>query len=144
MPVTTESVDIACDIEAVFDLIANSAKLAPLADNFKEIRNHPGGLAQVGDEWVVVSRFMGRDIEAQYTCLESDPPTNFVVRNESPSAEIHITWTLEPIDGGTRVTFHSDGEPKGFFATIALAVVKGNYDKVVRDLLQNLKSTLEA
>ena len=144
MPVTIESVDVNCAPEEAFAFVSSPENSVKTSPTIKEIREFHGGQAQVGDQWLVVNDFMGREIISNVKLLESDPPTKLVYDNNSDSADIHVQWTFEAIDGGTRVTFHSEGEPKGFFASLALNIVKGKFDESVRTSLQNIKSALEA
>ena len=144
MPTTIEEITINCSPEDVYELVANPQLQFKFNPNFREVRDHHGGQLQVGDTWTLVTEFMGREIVSNYTALEIEAPNYFVYESTSDSADIQSKWAFEPTDAGTRVIFHSEGTPKGFFASLALNLVKGKYDEFVRTVLQGLKTELEA
>ncbi|MCB9458571.1 MAG: SRPBCC family protein [Anaerolineaceae bacterium] len=143
MPVTHEYIDIACTREAAFDFIADPKKQADMNPSAREIRDFQGGQPKVGDHWTVIFDFMGREIISTYTLIESSPPLRLIYTHTSNSADIRIVWTFESALIGTRVTYYSNGQPKGFFSTLALNLVKGNFDSNVRNSLITLKNHLE-
>ena len=144
MPVTHESIDIACTPEAAFAFIADPKKQVAINPSAQEIRDFNGEQPKVGEQWTVVLNFMGREIISTYTLLESIAPSRLIFTHESSSADIRIIWTFESARVGTRVTYYSNGQPKGFFTSLALNLVKGNFDNNVHESLRAMKARLES
>lgn len=112
--------------------------------NLREVRDYHGGQLQVGDTWTLITEFMGREVESAYTATGIESPNLIMYESTSDSADIAIQWRFEPTETGTHVTYHSEGTPKGFFATLAWNLVKGKYDDFIRTVLQGLKTELES
>ena len=144
MSITTESIDIRCNPEDVYVFVTSPQHQLEINDSAREIRGYDGESLQIGDQWVVILNFMGRDIESTYTLLEAQPPTKLIYDNRSNAATIQITWYFEEVDTGTRVTFHSATQSSGIVASLIFRLVKGQFDKNVRQSLQNMKRRLEA
>lgn len=143
MPVTHESIDIACTPEAAFAFTADPKTQVEINPSVREIRDLNGEQPKVGEQWTVVLDFMGRKIISTYTLVESHAPSRLVYTHTSNSADIRIVWSFEPAIVGTRVRYYSNGQPKGFFTTLALNLVKGNFDNNVHESLRTMKAQLE-
>lgn len=59
-----------------------------------------------------VSRFMGREVELDYTLEEATPP-RIVLVGRRPGTTSRDTITVTPSDGGTRVEYRADFEFSG-------------------------------
>ena len=115
MPVTHESIDIACPPEAAFAFTADPKTQVEINPSVREVRDLDNGQPWVGDRWTVSLDVMGREIISTYTLVESHKPSTLVYTHTSNSADIRIVWTFEPAIIGTRVRYYSNGQPKGFF-----------------------------
>lgn len=144
MPVTQESIDIACTPETAFAFTADPKTQVDINPSVREVRDLENGQPRVGDQWTVVLDFMGREIISTYTLVESHAHSRLVYTHTSNSADIRIVWMFEPAIVGTRVRYYSNGQPKGFFTTLALNLVKGNFDKGVHESLRTMKARLES
>lgn len=109
-----------------------------------EIRGRGEGRLQVGDSYQTVNRFMGQEIITTWNVVAADPPNSIRFETESNAADGVVTWTFEAVDGGTLVTLDSDGEPKGFLATVASRLLQGQADKLMSENLRRFKAAVEA
>lgn len=141
--ITKESIMINRNINDVYALVSDPSQTSPLSPNFIET-TYGGGEMQAGDQWTFTSTFMGREITSDIECIETSSPSLVKTKLSSDSADIDVQWILEPLDGGTQLTYYSEGQPKGFFAGIAANMVKGTFEKSIRQFLENIKSHLES
>ena len=80
MSITTESIDIRCNPEDVYVFVTSPQHQLEINDSAREIRGYDGESLQIGDQWIVILNFMGRDIESTYTLLEAQPSTKTGLR----------------------------------------------------------------
>ena len=105
MPETIESVEINASIEDVYDFLTVISNHIEISTVGREFRDHHGGQVQVGDQWVLVTDFMGREIVSDYECLALDAPTKLVFETTSDSADIHPTAdSSDPSDGQYQIS----------------------------------------
>lgn len=140
----TESIDVGCPVEDAFALLADINRHLDIFSQNKEIRDFHGGPVQEGDSWVIVSSFMGREVVTTYTMKEVIPNSKLVFGQSSSSAEGQIAWEFEAIDGGTRITTTGEGDPKGFFATVASQLLRSTAENQLRGDMATVKGILEA
>jgi hypothetical protein len=62
-----------------------------------------------------VRKFLGRRMESELEVTEYEPDRRFALKVLSGPVPFSVEHTLEPRDGGTRLTFLGKGEPGGFF-----------------------------
>ncbi len=91
-----------------------------------------------------VSSFLGRQLEWTSVVIEYEPDVG--------RSTAHVKWgpiefdqtvTLEPVEGGTRVSFLMEGEPRGFFR-LADPIVVRMIQRDIEGNLARLKDILEA
>jgi carbon monoxide dehydrogenase subunit G len=66
-----------------------------------------------------------------------------VMTGESDASSLQVEWSFTEVDGGTEIRFYSEGQPKGFLATVGAKLLKGNFDKLIQDSLERAKTLLE-
>ena len=62
------------------------------------------------------SRFLGRQFAYTIDITEVEPGRRVEMITSAGPFPMQITYLLEPVDGGTRMSIHATGEPRGFFA----------------------------
>lgn len=55
-----------------------------------------------------------------------------------------ITWNFTAVEGGTQVEQFAEGEPKGFFASLAAPLLQGNLQKQLLQDGENFKRLVES
>ena len=104
MPGVLESVTIARPPQEVFDFLANFENLSAF-DAFVtasgQVGDSPPGLGTRGRG---TTRFMGQQFDWMVELTEFEPPRRMVSRSVEGKRDVTATFTLEPADGGTRVT----------------------------------------
>lgn len=130
-------------IEKAFALMADVNKHPQIFTINKGIRNYHGGPVQEGDTWDSVGKFMGQETVTHYTMAEYEEPTHLYFTTESASGDGSITWNFTAVENGTQVEQIAEGEPKGFFATLAAPLLKGNLQKQLLEDGENFKRLVE-
>jgi uncharacterized protein YndB with AHSA1/START domain len=104
MPVTEETVVISRPPQEVFEFLANFENLSSF-DAFVtasgQVRDGPPGLGTRGRG---TTRYMGQQFDWMVEFTEFEPPRRMVSRSVEGKRDVIATFTLEPADGGTRVT----------------------------------------
>lgn len=88
-------------------------------------------------------RFLGRRIDWTSEVTSYEPNTRVVFRVDAGSMELDESWILEPVEGGTRVTFVFEGELRGFWRLVGPIAVRMWQRQAEKDLA-NMKVVLEA
>jgi carbon monoxide dehydrogenase subunit G len=104
MPGVQESVTIARPPQEVFDFLANFENLSAY-DAFVNASGQVGdGPPGLGTRGRGTTRYMGQQFEWMVEFTEFDPPRKMVSRSVEGKRDVTATFTLEPADGGTRLT----------------------------------------
>jgi carbon monoxide dehydrogenase subunit G len=104
MPGVQESVTIARPPQEVFDFLANFENLSAF-DAFVTASGQVGdGPPGLGTRGRGTTRFMGQQFDWMVEFTEFEPPRRMVSRSVEGKRDVTATFTLEPADGGTRVT----------------------------------------
>jgi uncharacterized protein YndB with AHSA1/START domain len=104
MPGVQESVTIARPPQEVFDFLANFENLSAF-DAFVTASGQVGdGPPGLGTRGRGTTRFMGQQFDWMVELTEFEPPRRMVSRSVEGKRDVTATFTLEPADGGTRVT----------------------------------------
>jgi carbon monoxide dehydrogenase subunit G len=104
MPVVEESVHIARPQQEVFDFLSRFENLA-VYDAFVLASGQVGdGPVGLGTRGRGTSSYMGQrsDWTVEYTDFQ--PPRRMVSRSVEGKRDVTVTFVLEPVDGGTRLT----------------------------------------
>ncbi len=111
--------------DAVFAAITDIDALASWNDRIDALASGPGRL-EVGDEWVVDMRVLGKRFPSRSIVLELDRTARrFVHRSRrddgNPSFTVW-TWEVTPADGHARVTVQWDLQPRTPSRRLAAAI----------------------
>jgi uncharacterized protein YndB with AHSA1/START domain len=129
-------------VEDVFAAIVDLEKMPVWSTGLTEVRQTSPGLLGVGSTVVYVGRFLGRSFESPSEYTEYIPNKRIVTKTTSGPFHLEITTTVEPVDGGTKVTDHYRGETRGFFRVaepIAVRLAKRQFENDS----ENLKTLME-
>jgi carbon monoxide dehydrogenase subunit G len=85
---------------------------------------------------------MGRRIAADYEVTVLEPDRHLEFQTLTGPARPHGRYDLEPVDGGTRLTFSLDAQLTGLSKLLMGSAVQKTMDSEVRTL-DNLKRVLE-
>ena len=139
MPVVEESVVVARPPQEVFDFLSKFENLAfydPFVTSSGQVGDGPVGLGTRG--WGTNS-YMGTrsDWIVEYT--EFDPPRRMVSRSVEGKSDVTVTFGLQPVDGGTRVTEQIDVRSgMGFLDKLPAPLVSFILARSLRGNLKNL------
>jgi carbon monoxide dehydrogenase subunit G len=137
-----ESIVINQSPEQVYAFVANVNNLPRCSSAIREVRNAPDRLLREGDTYTSVASMMGRTIETAHTVRRALPPQTLEIDGLTGSTRILVTITVEPLDGGTRITQRGEGEPSGALRFLS-GMVERAMRRQIRDDLKNMKSFLE-
>jgi carbon monoxide dehydrogenase subunit G len=128
--------------EDVYAYLTNVDNYVELVSSAVEVRGHSGALTD-GATWQSVSKFMGREVISDNQVVELKAPNLFRYESHSNAADTANSWEVEAVDGGTRVRHVAGGEVKGFFASIAMSLLKSNVDKQFNSDMERLKQRFD-
>ena len=93
-------------------------------------------------EAVNARKVMGQRIESTFEINSYTPNQSIVVKSTSGPVAYDITTSFEPVDGGTRLRLHFQGDPQGLFKA-AEPFLASTTKKDFEDDYQRLKALLE-
>jgi hypothetical protein len=96
-----------------------------------------------GTEIHEVRKILGRKMESTVEVTEFEPDRLFGGRVRSGPVPWEFRYTFETADGSTRVDFHMEGEPGGFFRLAEPLVVRTVVKQIESDF-STLKELVEA
>lgn len=144
MPVVEESVFIARPPQQVFDFITDPAKIPVWDASIVAAEQIGSGPVGLGTRVRGTSKVMGRHFDwvTEQTVLE--PPTRSVFRSVEGPLTFTVTITLEPAEGGARLTYRIDADPGlgGVFGRLADPFIEKAQARTVRANLDTLAELL--
>lgn len=142
MPQASYSVVIGRPIDAVFAFIADGERCTEWRPGVIDIKRVSGD--GVGARYRQgVKGPMGRRVAADYEVTVSEPPRRLEFQTTTGPARPHGRYDLEPVDGGTRLTFSLDATLGGVQRLLMGSMVQRTMDSEVRTM-DNVKRILEA
>ncbi len=123
---------------AVFAYLTDREKATVWQASLLDAHFKPDAPVHKGTEIHEVRKLLGRKIESAVEVTEFEPDQLFGGRVRSGPVPWQFRYTLEGEDGSTRVNFHMEGEPGGFFRLAEPLVVR-----TVQKQLENDFSTLK-
>ena len=112
------------DISAVTDVARPPEEVAEFAMEAENDTSWIGGISSarrltpgptsVGTRVERVAHFLGRRIEYVMEVDEHEPGRRIVLRSIKSPFPMRVTYTFEPVVGGTRAGVHVEGGPEGF------------------------------
>ncbi|TWD51018.1 carbon monoxide dehydrogenase subunit G [Arthrobacter sp. AG367] len=144
MPVVEESVVIARPPQEVFEFLSKFDNIAVYDSSVTTSEQVGTGPVAEGTRGRGTSKVMGRRFDWTVEVVEFDPPRRMVSRSVEGKLNFTVTFTLEPADGGTRVTQRIDAESGlgGIFGKIADPLVERAQGRTVRANLETLAEWL--
>ena len=144
MPVVEESVFIARTPETVFDFITDPAKI-PVWDA-SVVAAEPIGSGPLGAGTRVrgTSKVIGMQFDWVTEQTVFERPTRSVLTSVEGPFTFTVTSTLEPAEGGTRLTYRIDADPGlgGVFGRLADPFIEKAQARTVRANLDTLAELL--
>jgi carbon monoxide dehydrogenase subunit G len=143
MPGVQESVTIARPPQEVFEFLANFENLSAF-DAFVTASGQVGdGPPGLGTRGRGTTRYMGQQFDWMVEFTEFEPPRRMVSRSVEGKRDVTATFTLEPADGGTRVTERLEaGAVGGFLDKLPDALVNRLLGRSLRGNLKTLSRVL--
>ncbi len=144
MPVVEESVVIARPPQEVFDFLSKFENIAVYDSSVTASEQIGDGPLGVGTRGRGTSKIMGRQFDWTVEITEFDPPRRMVSRSVEGKLDFTVTLTLEPADGGTRLTQRINAESGlgGVFGKLADSLVERAQGRTVRANLETLAEWL--
>jgi uncharacterized protein YndB with AHSA1/START domain len=130
-------------VDEVFAFLADPSKTADWTPGVTEARQTSEGPIGVGTTVLFIGRFLGRGFESPSEVTDFVPNQRFTAKSTSGPFQLEVDYTLQPVDGGTRLATVYRGESRGFFK-LAEPVIVRLAKKHFETAAENLKALLEA
>lgn len=130
-------------VEDVFAALQDLDKAPQWNPGVTEVRQSSPGPLSVGSSLVYAGSFLGRGYESPSQCTEYVANERFVSKTVSGPFDLEVATSLDPVDGGTRVTARYRGESRGFLR-LAEPIVFRLAKKHFETANENLTPLLEA
>lgn len=106
-PVATyaHTVEIERPPEEVFSFVTDPARYPSWQPSLVEIRPHFRGSLRRGSTATERRRFLGREVETTWTCVEHEPSSRSAIACDDGPVPFQGTFVLEPLRAGTRFTW---------------------------------------
>ena len=127
----------------VFAFIADPTNLPRWDPAIREVRRTEDGPVGRGSGLLVTAEEGGRRVAIDTTIVEFEPDRAFGIEATYGGVPITLTWRLEPIADGTRLTARGEAEVGGLLA-LAGGFIKGIVLERLDDAHASLKRLLEA
>jgi uncharacterized protein YndB with AHSA1/START domain len=141
VPSFSHSVDIARPPEDVFPWLLEEDKVPRWTSDLARYEV-PGPLA-AGARVRQVLKLGGSELPLDLELTRYDPPRGAESRFSTNGVNLVTTYTLEPSDGGTRVTQTLDAKAGSLTARMLIPVVQGRLEKKVTGDLERLRAVVE-
>jgi carbon monoxide dehydrogenase subunit G len=141
MPSATYSVTVNRPPSEVFAFVADGEKCLQWRPGVLDIKRVSGdGVGTTYSQGVKGP--LGRRITADYQVTVFEPDRRLEFQTTTGPARPHGRYELEPVEGGTRLTFSLDAQLSGLSKLLMGSMVQKTMDSEVRTL-DNLKRVLE-
>jgi uncharacterized protein YndB with AHSA1/START domain len=130
-------------VEDVWSFLEDFSRMPEWNAGLTEAHLTSSGSVGVGSTVVFQGRFLGRAFETTQEYTEYIPNQRFVAKTKAGPFHIELESTVEPIDGGTKLTSLYRGESHGF-VKLAEHVVVRLAKKQFEAAAESMKALLEA
>ena len=130
-------------VEAVWAYVSDYANASVINPGTIEQRLTSEGPLQKGSTHLWVGQFLGRRIEANAVVTEFEPNRKWAYKTTSGPFASAGSYSVEPVEGGTKLTLSGEAEVGGFFK-LAEPVMAGMMKRTFETGLANVKDVLEA
>jgi uncharacterized membrane protein len=144
MPVFEDSIFIACPLQEVFDFMVESENLAMWDSSVVRAEKIGTGPVGLGTRTRGTSKIMGKHIDWATEATEFAPPTRITYTSVEGLIHFVVTNVLEPVEGGTRLTYRVDTGSGlgGVFGQLAEPFIEIAQTKTLRANLETLAGLL--
>ena len=101
----SHTVEIRRPAEEVFAFVTDPAAYPRWQPSLVRVEPHAPGPLRLGSEATEVRRFLGRELETTWTCVEHEPGRRSAIESDEGPVPFRGTFVLEPCGGGTRFTW---------------------------------------
>jgi hypothetical protein len=129
--------------QVVFGYLTDPEQATVWQSSLLEARFEPEGDVRPGTRIHEVRKLLGRKIESTVEVTEFEQNRAFGGRTMSGPIPWHFTYRFEVANGSTRVVFHMEGEPGGFFR-LAEPIVVRTVEKQLTNDFSTLKELVES
>lgn len=105
MALYEHTVEIARAPDEVFAFVTDPANYPRWQPSLVAIEPHSSGPLRVGSEATEVRRFLGREVETTWTCVEHEPLSRSAIETDDGPVPFRGTFIVEPAGRGTRFTW---------------------------------------
>jgi uncharacterized protein YndB with AHSA1/START domain len=105
MSTYAHTVEIGRPPEEVFAFVTDPAGYPRWQPSLVRVEPHAPGPLRLGSEATEVRRFLGRELETTWTCVEHEPCRRSAIESGDGPVPFRGTFELEPAAGGTRFTW---------------------------------------
>ena len=130
-------------VEAVWsflDTTSNGVQWQLATTDQRYTSPEPHGLGSVG---LNARQVMGRRVETTWEITEYTPERSFTLKSTSGPISYMFSYILEAVDGGTHLSLHFQGDPKGLFK-VAEPLLASTVKKEFVEDHARLKALLES
>jgi hypothetical protein len=99
------SVEIRRALDEVFAFVTDPAAYPRWQPSLVSVEPHAPGPLRLGSEATEVRRFLGRELETTWTCVEHRPCTRSAIESAEGPVPFRGTFELEPSEAGTTFTW---------------------------------------
>jgi len=130
-------------VEAVWSFMEDNSNACKWQPSVLEQRFTSTGPIGVGSTGIIVRLEMGLRFESKWRVLEYIPNQCYKIQSTSGPLSYQLTYTLEAVEGGTRLRANFQGEPKGFYL-FAEQFIASDLQKTFPEDHARLKALLES
>ena len=130
-------------VSEVFAYLTDLGNLPTWQSTLVEVDRKPGEDAAVGATVTEVRDVFGRRVESRLEVTENERDRRFSLRTVSGPFPFRVAHTFEEADGGTRIRFVGEGEPRGLLR-FSQGLVERNVREQTEADFATLKRILES
>jgi len=146
MTTYNSSVVINRPIEEVFDTATCLRSCVNWQTSMVRAEKDATGPAEVGAKYNHEVKFMGLNIEAHPVIRAIEAPRRFVFGDDTTFIPYEVTYSFDPVEGGTRFTARIESGSGGpaLIKGIARSVFEKPFNRQVQSDMEALKDLMEA
>jgi uncharacterized protein YndB with AHSA1/START domain len=138
------SIVIRRPLEEVFDVATCQERCQVWQTTLQEARKISDGPTSVGSEYIHRVKFLGVTMETHPVITEYEPPHRLSYGFDSPLVNYQVTFIVEPVDDGTKVTARIQSDNSKLKLPFPESFGMGMMSRQYESDLQNLKAMMEA